>query len=115
MFITAGTLHLLLPEFYLRIIPSFLPHGRMLVYLSGAAEVLGGVGILMPQRRRAAGLGLVLLLVAVFPANMQMLINSRAAGQPLWSEVLLWLRLPLQGVLVYWVWRVSRPSDMFTR
>jgi uncharacterized membrane protein len=97
VFITAGTLHFLLPEFYLRIIPPFLSHGRMLVYLSGAAEVLGGVGALVPAWRRAAGVGLMLLLVAVFPANAQMLLNAREAGTSIWNEALLWLRLPLQG------------------
>jgi uncharacterized membrane protein len=78
------------------------------VYLSGAAAVLGGAGILMRPWRRAAGIGLVLLLVAVFPANVQMLMNGRAAGTPIWSELLLWLRLPLQAILIYWVWVVSR-------
>lgn len=75
----------------------------MLVYLSGVAEVLGGAGVLMPRWRRTARLGLILLLVAVFPANVQMLVEARAAGAPVWAEVLLWLRLPLQGVLIAWV------------
>lgn len=108
VFILTGTLHFLLPDYYLRIIPPFLPHGRVLVYLSGAAEVLGGLGVLERRWRRAAGLGLILLLVAVFPANVQMLLLARAARAPGWKEALLWLRLPLQGALVTWVWIVTR-------
>lgn len=108
VFILTGTLHFLVPEYYLRIIPPFLPHGRVLVYLSGAAEVLGGLGVLGRRWRRAAGVGLILLLVAVFPANVQMLLLARGAGAPLWEEVLLWLRLPLQAALIAWVWVVRR-------
>ena len=108
VFILTGTLHFLVPEYYLRIIPPFLPHARVLVYLSGAAEVLGGLGILGRRWRPAAGLCLILLLVAVFPANVQMLLLARGAGAPLWEEVLLWLRLPLQAALIAWVWVVTR-------
>lgn len=108
VFILAGTLHFLVPAYYLRIIPPFLPHGLLLVYLSGVAEVLGGLGVLRRRWRAAAGLGLLLLLVVVFPANVHMLLLARGAKAPVWKEVLLWLRLPLQGVLIIWVWAVTR-------
>ncbi len=107
VFILTGALHFLVPDYYVRIIPPFLPHARGLVYLSGVAEVLGGVGILRKRWRHAAGLGLILLLVAVFPANVQMLLLARGASEPVWKEVLLWLRLPLQAALIVWVWVVS--------
>jgi uncharacterized membrane protein len=58
---------------------------------------------------RAAGIGLILLLIAVWPANLQMVLNARATDRPLWHETLLWLRLPLQLLLMVWVWRASRP------
>jgi uncharacterized membrane protein len=108
VFILTGTSHFLVPDYYLRIIPPFLPHGRVLVYLSGAAEVLGGLGVLGRRWRPAAGLGLILLLVAVFPANVQMLLLAREARAPGWKEILLWLRLPLQVALITWVWFVTR-------
>ncbi len=108
VFILTGTLHFLVPDYYLRIIPPFLPHGRVLVYLSGAAEVLGGLGVLGSRWRPVAGLGLILLLVAVFPANVQMLLLAQGARAPVWKELLLWLRLPLQGALITWVWLVTR-------
>ena len=107
VFILAGTLHFFVPDYYLRIIPPFLPHGLVLVYLSGVAEVLGGLGVLSRRWRRVGGLGLILLLVAVFPANVQMLLLAQGARAPLWEQVLLWLRLPLQGVLITWVWAVT--------
>lgn len=114
VFILAGALHFLMPASYLRIMPPFLPHGLALVYLSGVAEVLGGLGVLKRRWRRAAGLGLIVLLVAVFPANVQMLLLAEAAKAPMWKEALLSLRLPLQGALIAWVWVVTRdgPSSV---
>ena len=108
VFVTAGVLHFVAPGTYERIMPPYLPLHRELVYLSGALEILGGLGLLTERTRAAAGVGLILLLVAVLPANVRMLLDAPAAGKPSWWLVLLWLRLPLQGVLAAWVWRVSR-------
>ncbi len=80
----------------------------MLVYLSGFFEVLGGVGVLVPRFRKAAGWGLIALLVAVFPANLYMITASEQftqQGVPLWA---LYLRLPLQLVLIAWVYWVTQ-------
>ncbi len=109
IFVVAGVLHFLAPGGYERIVPPYLPLPRELVYLSGAAEILGGLGLLPKRTRRAAGIGLVLLLIAVWPANVQMLNDSRASQEPRWWLVLLWARLPLQVVCIAWVWRASRP------
>jgi uncharacterized membrane protein len=109
LFVGAGMLHFLAPGAYERIMPPYLPLHRELVYLSGAAEILGGLGLLPKRTRRAAGIGLVLLLIAVWPANVQMLIDARASQEPRWWLALLWARLPLQVVLIAWVWRASHP------
>ena len=109
LFVVAGTLHFLVPGAYERVVPTYLPLHRELVYLSGALEVAGGLGLLDQRTRRISGLGLVLLLVAVWPANVQMLLDARAARKPLWWVALLWARLPVHIVLIAWVWRVSRP------
>jgi uncharacterized membrane protein len=80
--------------------PSALPAKRALVYASGAAEILGGAGVLHPRTRRAAGWWLFATLVAIFPANVNMAINAdryRSVPAPL-----LWLRLPLQALLIAW-------------
>ena len=110
LFVLAGLLHFVKPSMYVSIMPPYLPYPRELVLVSGAAEVLGGWGVLVPQVRRAAGWGLALLLVAVFPANIQMAQASlHIAG---WSPVtlLLFLRLPLQFLLVAWVEGATRPE-----
>ncbi len=88
--------------------PPYLPLHRELVYLSGALEVMGGLGLFSKHTRSVAGIGLVLLLIAVWPANLQMLLDARSAGKPSWWVTLLWMRLPLQLLLIAWVWRVSR-------
>lgn len=108
MFVATGVLHFRFPEVYEGIMPPYLPFHRELVYLSGAAEVLGGLGMLQELTRRAAGTWLVLVLLAVWPANLQMLLDARAAGKPRWWTTLLLLRLPLQIPLTALVWRASR-------
>ena len=108
LFAFAGTMHFIIPGQYAAIMPPALPLHRELIYLSGALEIAGGIGLLIPRTRRAAGIGLILLLLAVWPANLQMLLNARAAGASAWAQTLLLLRLPLQLVLIAWVWRASR-------
>jgi uncharacterized membrane protein len=108
LFMLAGALHFLETPLYVRVMPPYLPHPRELVYVSGIAEILGGCGVLAPQVRRAAGWGLILLLVAVFPANVRMAQDSlRSHGFSVLTVVLL-LRLPLQAVLIAWVERATR-------
>ena len=108
LYITAGTLHFLITHRYVAIVPPYLPAPRTLVLISGAAEIAGGVGVLLPSRpvRHAAAWGLVALLVAVMPANIYMVTDhERFPGIPLWIAV---LRLPLQLPLIYWAWRYAR-------
>ncbi len=109
IFVAAGALHFLAPGAYEQIMPTYLPLHRELVYLSGALEILGGLGMFSKRTRSVAGIGLILLLLAVWPANLQMLLDARAAQKPAWWVALLWARMPLQVVLIWWVWRASRP------
>ena len=106
-FITAGVLHFVKPEPYLAIMPPWLPAHALLVQLSGIAELAGGIGLLVERWRRATGIGLMLLLMAILPANIQMLLNYQARGAPAGEITLLWLRLPLQLVLMAAVWWVA--------
>jgi uncharacterized membrane protein len=102
-FLAAGTLHFLKPRPYVAIVPDALPRKLELVYASGVAEIAGGAGVL--AGRRAAGWWLIATLLAVFPANVNMAVNAdrfRAVPEPL-----LWARLPAQGLLIAWVWRVA--------
>jgi uncharacterized membrane protein len=104
-----GITHFTSPEPFVSIVPAALPWPLALVYLSGAAEIAGGIGILVPRVRRAAGIGLIALYVAVFPANVNMALNNlplgdAAAPPPAW---LLWGRLPLQAVFIAWAYWVA--------
>jgi uncharacterized membrane protein len=106
-FIVAGALHFTNSSFYLTIMPSILPHPLALVYVSGALEILGGLGILVPLCRRAAGYGLITLLVAVFPANIKMFADHIHEGfSPV--TLALFLRLPLQIVFIVIVDKLTR-------
>ena len=103
-FLTAGALHFITPKPYVSIVPDVLPRKRELVYVSGVAEIAGGVGVLASPTRRAAGWWLIATLLAVFPANVNMAVNAERFSAP---EPLLWARLPVQGLLIAWVWRVA--------
>ena len=107
-FIAAGVLHFVRPDFYLKIMPPYLPWHLGLVYVSGAFEVLGGAGMLVPPLRRAAGWGLIALLVAVFPANVQMFLDYLARDGWSLATVGTLLRLPLQIPLILWVYACMR-------
>jgi uncharacterized membrane protein len=102
--ILAGLNHFRVPETYERIIPDFLPGALALVYLSGVAEVAGGLGTLHPRTRRPAGWFLIATLIAIFPANIYMTLNAGDYPEIPGGEASLLLRLPLQLLFIYWVW-----------
>lgn len=105
-----GVMHFVAPGVFIRIVPRWLPAPAALVAISGACEILGGVGLLIPGTRRWAAWGLVALLIAVFPANVNMALNHLPFGRnpvPTW---MLWARLPLQAVLVAWAWSFTRTA-----
>lgn len=107
-FIGGGVNHFLIPKAYEAIVPPGFGDAKRLVAISGVAEVIGGVGVLPKRTRRLAGLSLVALLAAVFPANLHMARNpERFAKIPRWA---LYARLPLQPLMMRWAWRATRPS-----
>ena len=108
-YVAAGTLHFLKPTPYLMIMPPYLPWHMAMVLISGGFEILGGVGLLVPQARRNAAWALVALLIAVFPANFYMATNPVEAGAAAIPPALLWLRLPLQLFLIWWLLWCTRP------
>ena len=105
-----GVSHFAVPEAYERIIPRWLGDPRGVVLASGAAELAAGALLALPATRRAGAWTTVVVLVAVFPANVQMALDGGIAGAgfPLGSPVAAWLRLPLQVPLVAWAWALTR-------
>lgn len=101
--IFAGVAHFRKPEIFIKIVPTYLPAPRALVYISGFFEILGGIGLLIPFTTNLAAWGLIALFVAVFPANIHMAVNRIpfAPGQP---PIFAWIRLPLQILLIAWAW-----------
>ncbi len=110
VFGVAGVTHFLVPSLFEAIVPPWVPNATLAVQVSGIAEIAGAAGLLLPQMRTPAAWGLIALLVAVFPANVQMLLNARSSGAASWYVAALWLRLPLQPLLIWWVWRAGRNS-----
>ncbi|MBC7368909.1 MAG: DoxX family membrane protein [Undibacterium sp.] len=109
-FVAAGLNHFRDPATYLGMMPPWLPWPGAMNAISGAAEVLGGIGLLVPVTRRAAGWGLIALLVAVFPANVHVAMQGKMPGFD-FSPVVLWARLPFQAVFAVAVWWVARERD----
>ena len=101
-FIAAGVNHFVSPKTYMEIMPPYLPWPLGLIYVSGVAEVVLGAAALVPPLRRIAGWSLIALLIAVFPANVHMALNG-FHSVPQW---ILWARLPVQLVLICWVYWV---------
>jgi len=106
LFVAAGANHFLNAQFYVSIMPPYLPWHEALVYLSGLCEIVLGGLLLIPKFTTSAAWGLIALLLAVFPANIHMALHPDL--YPGLSAWMLWLRLPLQGVLIAWAYWFTR-------
>jgi uncharacterized membrane protein len=102
IFIAAGIGHFLNPGLFIKIMPAPIPYKPEIVAISGILEIILGTMLLFPQTSVIAAWGLIALLIVVFPANINMALNSSLTPDiPAW---LLWLRLPLQPVLIWWAY-----------
>ena len=107
-YVIAGVMHFVNPEFYLKIMPPWLPWHLELVYLSGVAEILLGIGLLIPRFKRLSAWGVIALLLAVFPANIYQLTSGGAGmNVPVWG---LWLRIPIQFLFIYWAYTHTKEA-----
>ncbi|BAY62054.1 hypothetical protein NIES22_21210 [Calothrix brevissima NIES-22] len=111
--IIVGVTHFVFPQPFVKIMPPQLPYPLGLVYLSGFYEILGGIGLLVPPVSQAAAWGLILLFIAVFPANINMAVNhikieTIPYSDSPWVQV---IRLPFQAVFIAWAWWYTQPSD----
>jgi uncharacterized membrane protein len=119
LFTSAGVMHFAKPDFFEAIVPDWFPDAKLANRVSGAAEIVLGLGMLAPQTRRASALGLLALTVAVFPANIDMAVNNvevkpddgrmtRRVGTATGPQN--WIRLPMQLPLAWWLWREARAA-----
>ena len=104
----AGTTHFVNPDFFLKIMPPYLPWHLPLVYLSGLFEIALGLLLLVPRFSRLAAWGIVALLIAVFPANIYLYQHQDLLPA---SPLVHLLRLPLQAVFILWAWWYTKPND----
>jgi uncharacterized membrane protein len=106
LYTAAGITHFTRPAMFLQIMPPWLPLHHFFVYFTGVLEILLGVLLMVPATRKTAAWGLIILLIAVFPANVQMMLNYKNQNHPLlWVSV---ARLPLQVLLVWWAWLYTK-------
>ena len=110
--IVAGLSHFFADGVYIKIYPPLLPYPATMVYFTGVAEILGGIGLLIPSVSQAAAWGFVVLFIAVYPANINMAVNNIHIDNipdDNWFQA---IRLPFQFVLIAWAYWLTR-SDAF--
>ena len=105
-FALAGINHFVNPSFYLKIMPPYLPAHLFLIYLSGFFQIAFGVALSIPKSTRVAAWGIIALLIAVFPANIYMAMNTELFSE--FDPKLIYLRLPLQFILIAWAYRYTK-------
>jgi uncharacterized membrane protein len=106
LYTAAGINHFLNPKGYIAIMPPWIPAPALMVFISGVVEVLLAILLAVPATQRIAAWGIICLLVAVFPANVQMMLNYADESHPhLWLAV---LRLPLQLFLIWWAYQYTK-------
>lgn len=106
-FLFAGAMHFIIPEFYLAMMPPFIPFQSFFVALSGIAEMAGAIGIQIPQYRKRSGQLMILLLIAIFPANIYVAMSNPVLPNLDYSPDSMKWRLLLQPIFIAWIWWVS--------
>ncbi len=111
-FVAAGINHFVSPEMYLAMMPPWVPWPELANVVSGGAEIAGGIGVFFPRLRRLAAWGLIALLVAIFPANLDAAFNGMEINGQAVPNWILWARLPVQALFITWVWAAClRPKS----
>ncbi len=103
LYILAGVNHFRAPSFYVKIMPTWIPNHKLMVMLSGIAEIVLGAFLLVPQTQSLAAWGIILMLIVFFSVHIFMIQNRNTLfkDKPAW---ILYLRLPMQFVLIYWAY-----------
>lgn len=105
LFVFAGVSHFTKERFFMKAMPPYIPYHRAMVLISGIAEIILGIGLIFETTRIYAAWGLIALLIAVFPANIYMATSGKFHQIPAFA---LWLRLPLQFLLIWWMYQYTR-------
>jgi uncharacterized membrane protein len=103
--VLAGISHLKKKNFFMKTMPPYIPKHEEIVIISGIAEIILGIGLLFSQTKSVSAWGIILLFIAVYPANIYMATSGKFKNIPQW---LLWLRLPLQIVLIAWAYLYTK-------
>lgn len=106
LFIAAGLNHFVNTAFYIGIMPPYIPFHRELVYITGVAEIVLGILVIVPRTAAPAAWGLILLMILMFPANLHMALHPDLF--PRFRPLALYLRLPVQGLLIAWAYAYCR-------
>jgi len=109
LLIIGGIAHFTMTGFYVNAMPDYLPFHEMIVYISGVVEILLGVLLVIPKTTKKAAVGIIILFIAIFPANVNMYLNHE--NFPDMSETSLLIRLPIQLVLIAWAYIYARKRD----
>ncbi len=109
-FISGGVAHFLFMNFFVMSMPEYLSYHKELVIISGIFELFGGIGVLVPQTRLLAGYCLIALVIAVYPANINMALNPEKYKDI--PELFLYIRLPFQFLFVWFIWRAIAPERL---
>jgi uncharacterized membrane protein len=102
IYIFAGVMHFITPVNYVKTVPKYIPKRMLMVYISGVFEILFGIGLLFPETQSWSAIGIIALLIAVFPANIYM--AQRMKEKQSKFTWIAYARLPLQLVLIYWAY-----------
>ena len=105
-YLIAGINHFWHPQFYLNIMPAWIGYHEALVIISGLLEIFFGIMLIPQQTRKLAAWGIIILLITIFPANIQMMMNYiQEQNSKLWITI---VRLPVQLILIWWAYRHTK-------
>jgi|SRR5215217_5923620 len=105
IYLAAGINHFRVPDFYVALIPDYIPYPQLMNIMAGICEIIFGLGLMFKATRKWAAWGIVLMLIAFLPVHISMATSQPVrVGSTVVSPLLAWVRLALQPVLVLWAW-----------
>ncbi|MDO9181267.1 MAG: hypothetical protein Q7U04_02610 [Bacteriovorax sp.] len=113
-FIAAGARHFMMPEFYMLMMPNFLPIPLALIYLSGFLKILGGIGLMNLNTRVLSAWLLMLVLLVALPGHVYLWTNNIELPDKFHPSWLLLLRIPLQFLLIAWMYMFSKNPKAYS-